>query len=64
MIDARDLVDWTVGKHTAFCQDDQPVDDRQQRVQVVRNQQHGDAEVVDERAHQVVEAARGGRVEP
>ena len=42
---------------------DDAINHGEQRVQVVRHQKHRDAEVIDQRAHELIECARGGWIQ-
>ena len=46
-----------VGEHPAVGEHDQPVDHGEQRIEVVRDQEHRYAEVIDQEAHELVEGA-------
>src|SRR5512144_2060475 len=59
IVDLQDLLHGPVGKDRAARQHDDPIDHGEQRVEVVRHEEHGDAEVVDQRTHERIEAARG-----
>ena len=64
MLHSRDLLDGAVGNHPALTQHHHTLGNPQQRVQIMGDQQHRDAEITIQKGEQRIKGTGRDRIKP